>query len=469
MSFQPAYNRLTPALIARLTEIVGAKNILVDEGKENYSRDESPVYTSCLPEVVVKPQDPQEIAAILKLADENLVPVTPRGAGTGLTAGSVAMSGGISLSLERLNKILEIDQANFCATAEAGVTLNNLCQAIEAEGLYFPLYPGEKSAFIGGNVSTNAGGMRAVKYGVTRNLVLGLEAVLPGGEIIRTGGKYIKCSTGYDLTQLITGSEGTLAVITKVTVKLITPPGNRELLFIPFNSLAAAIGCVPAILRANILPVGIEFMEEDILRMVEQFTGKEIPMLGYSAYLMLILESDSYDDFCRLAERISAICLKMGATDIFVPNSESAKRNLLEAREKFQPTFKHNGMLETIDAVVPRSRIADFVEKVKEIGRKYNIPIIASGHAGDGNVHLHPLGAEAEASKMHELLTEIYRAAIEMDGTLSGEHGLGYDKKGYLPLAASREKIELMRRIKGAFDPHNILNPGKVLPEPGDY
>jgi glycolate oxidase len=465
MNNPSSYNKLTPDLIARLAEIVGPKNILVDEGKENYARDESPLATTAMPEAVVKPQDARQIAAVLKLADRNLIPVTPRGAGTGLTAGSLPVLGGITLSLERLNKILEIDLANFSATAEAGVTLNDLCQAIEEKGLYFPLYPGEKSAFIGGNAATNAGGMRAVKYGVTRNLVLGLEVVLPSGDIIRTGGKYFKCSTAYDLTQLIVGSEGTLAVITEVTVKLISPPPNREILFIPFNSLSEAIGCVPAILREGILPVGIEFMEEGILRMVEQFTGKEIPMLGYCAYLMLILESESYDDFCKLAERISGICLKLGAADIFVPNSESAKRNLLEAREKFQPTFKHNGMLETIDAVVPRSRIADFVQKVKEIGQKYGIRIMASGHAGDGNVHLHPLGTEANVPALKDLLTDIYKAAIEMGGTLSGEHGLGFDKKKYLPLAASPEKIELMKRIKRAFDPHNILNPGKVFPD----
>jgi glycolate oxidase len=460
------YKKLTTEMIARLTEIVGARNILIDEGKENYARDESPVFTTSMPEAVVKPASTQEIAVVMKLCNEHLIPVVPRGAGTGLTAGSLTMYGGISLSLERLNHVLEIDEANFTATSEAGVTLNDLCQAIEGKGLYFPLYPGEKSAFIGGNVATNAGGMRAVKYGVTRNLVLGLEAVLPTGEIISTGGKYIKCSTGYDLTQLITGSEGTLAVITRVTVKLIAPPGNRELLFIPFNNLSDAIHCVPAILKEGILPVGIEFMEDEILRMVEKFTGKEIPMLGYQAYLMLILESESYEAFCQTAEKVGAVANKMGAADIFVPNSETAKRNLLEAREKFQPTFAHNGMLETVDVVVPRSRIADFVEQVKAIGLKHGIRIIASGHAGDGNVHLHPLGTPAQAAVLKEVLTDLYRVGIEMGGTLSGEHGLGYDKKGYLPLAASLEKIELMRRIKLAFDPHNILNPGKVLPDP---
>ncbi|MBN1190811.1 MAG: FAD-binding protein [Dehalococcoidales bacterium] len=459
------YQKLTPELIDLLTAIVGRKNILVDEGKENYARDESPLATTFMPEAVVKPQNAGQISEILKLAGRHIVPVTPRGAGTGIAAGSLPVFGGITLSLERLNRVLEIDPANFSATAEAGVTLQDFCRAIEEKGLYFPLYPGETSSFIGGNAATNAGGMRAVKYGVARNLVLGLEAVLPTGEIIRTGGKYIKCSTGYDLTQLIVGSEGTLAVITEVTVKLITTPANREILFIPFNSLSDAIACVPAILREGILPVGIEFMEEDILRMVEQLTGRDIPMLGYSAYLMLILESESYDAFCVLAERIGDICLKLGAADIFVPNSESAKRNLLEAREKFQPAFKKNGMLETIDAVVPRSQIAVFINKVREIGNKYGIRIVGSGHAGDGNVHLHPLGTEADMPVMKDLLTDIYRAAIEMGGTLSGEHGLGYDKREYLRLAASPEKIDLMKRIKKAFDPHNILNPGKVLPD----
>jgi len=457
------YGRIDQDFIEQLTGITGAKNILVDEGKENYSRDESPLHTTAEPDVVLKPESPEAVSQILKLANRCKIPVVPRGAGTGLTAGSLAVCGGISLSTEKLNRVIEIDQANFSATSEAGVRLCDLCAAIEEQGLYFPLYPGEVNATIGGNVSTNAGGMRAVRYGVTRNLVLGLEVVLPSGEIIRTGGKFYKCSTAYDLTQLIIGSEGTLAVVTKVTVKLIAPPGNRELLFIPFDSLSDAIGCVPVILKEKILPVGIEFMEDEILRMVQEFTGKEIPMLGHSAYLMLILESENYDAFCKVAEQISEICLKRGAVDIFVPGSESAKRNLLEAREKFQPTFARAGMLETIDIVVPRSMIAVFVEKVKEIGRKFNIQIVASGHAGDGNVHLHPLGKENDPDKTHELLTELYRAGIEMGGTLSGEHGLGYDKKGYLPLAEPPAKIDLLRRIKKAFDPNNILNPGKVF------
>jgi glycolate oxidase len=271
--------------------------------------------------------------AILKLACLNKIPVTPRGKGTGLSGGAVPVFGGISLSLERLNKILEIDEANFSATAESGVILADLCKAVEERGLYYPIYPGETSASIGGNVATNAGGMRAVKYGVTRNFVLGLEAVLPTGEIIQTGGKYIKSTTGYDLTQLLTGSEGTLAVITKVTLKLIAPAGNRDILFIPFNQLNDAIRCVPAILKEKILPVGIEFMEQDILRLVEANTGKKIPMPGYPAYLMLFIESDSPEEFQHMAERVGEICLNHGAVDVFLANTDEAKHTLLDSRE----------------------------------------------------------------------------------------------------------------------------------------
>jgi glycolate oxidase len=464
MKSKRSYNRLTPELVSQLTEIVGEKNILIDEGKENYSRDESPQAKSSLPEAVVKPENPAAIAAILKLANQNKIPVTPRGAGTGVSGGSVPIYGGISISLEKLNKILEIDEANFCVTAESGVTIAELCTAVEQRGLYYPLYPGEMSASIGGNVATNAGGMRAVKYGVTRHFVLGLEAVLPTGEIIQTGGKYIKCSTGYDLTQLLIGSEGTLAIITKVTVKMITPPGSREILFIPFNNLTDAIRCVPVILKDRILPVSIEFMEQDILRLVKDYTGKEFPIPSFPAYLMLMIESASQEEFYQTCERISDVCVKHGAVDTFAPGSESAKRHLLEMREQFYPTMQHRGMLELADVVVPRSQIAKFVEKVKEISRKYDIPVITYGHAGDGNVHVHPLRQNTDKdASVKELLTKIYEAGIALGGTISGEHGLGYDKKDYLPLAAPEAKLNLMKRLKQAFDPNNIMNPGKVL------
>ena len=465
MKLQSRYGKVTNAILALLTEIVGAKNVLTGDERENYSRDETLGLKPVLPEVVVKPGDAESVARIFKLANDRKIPVTPRGGGTGISGGAVPVYGGIVLSLDRMNRILEIDKDNFVATVEPGVILSDFYQAVEGHGLYYPLYPGETSATIGGNVATNAGGMRAVKYGVTRHFVLGLEAVLPTGEIINTGGKFVKCSTGYDLTQLITGSEGTLAVVTKIMLRLIPPRGRQEILFIPFHSLHEAIKSVPDILKEGILPVGIEFMERDIISMVEQYTGKEIPLHDYEAFLMIIVDADSEDEIHRIASNIGEICLNNGAVDVFVPGSERAKRKLLESREKFYSVISHFGMSAIADVVVPRSKVADFVEKVKEISGEYGMPIVAYGHAGDGNVHLHPMSQEMGKSeeKVKELLTKIYEVGVSLGGTISGEHGLGLVKKGYLPMAFDRNKIDLMKRIKQAFDPNNIMNPGKVL------
>ncbi len=465
MEAQSHYVKVTDDTIALLAEIVGDKNILTgDEGKD-YSWDESPRAKPVLPEVVVKPSDADSVAKILKLANEKNIPVTPRGGGTGLSGGGVPIHGGIVLSLERMNRILEIDERNFMAVVEPGVTLSSLNQALDERGLYYPLYPGELSATIGGTVSTNAGGMRALKYGVTRHFVLGLKAVLPTGEIVETGGKFVKSSTGYDLTQLITGSEGTLAVITEITLRLMTPPGRRVMLLVPFNSLHDAIRCVPDILKEKILPVGIEFMEKDIISMVEQFTGKEIPSHDYAAFLMIIVEADNEDETLHIANHIGEICLNHEAVDVFIASSEIDRKNLLEAREKFYPAIQHSGMLDIADVVVPRSQIAEFVEKTKEIGREHGIQIVTYGHAGDGNVHLHPVGQgiDGDDDKLKALLAEIYKVGISLGGTISGEHGLGFAKKDYLHMAADKSKMELMKRIKRAFDPNNIMNPGKVL------
>jgi len=458
------YSKVTDDVVALLADIVGNKNVITGDERENYSRDEAPKSKPALPEVVIKPEDTGSVARILKLANERKIPVTPRGGGTGLCGGAVPIYGGIVLSLERMNRILEIDEDNFVATVEPGVTLTDLYQAVEERGLYYPLYPGEKTATLGGNIATNAGGMRAVKYGVTRHFVLGLEAVLPTGEIIQTGGKFVKCSTGYDLTQLIVGSEGTLAVVTKVMLKLITPPGKREILFIPFHKLHDAIKSVPDILKERILPIGIEFMDRDIINMVERYTGKEIPLHDYQAFLMIIVEADSEDEIHRISERIGEICLSHGAVDVFMPGSERAKRNLLDAREKFYSVAGHFGMLDIVDVVVPRSRIAEFVSQVKEIASEYGIEVIIYGHAGDGNVHLHPLGkgVAQHEDKVQELLTKIYKIGIALGGTISGEHGLGLTKKGYLHMVADKNKMELMKRVKQAFDPNNIMNPGKL-------
>jgi len=459
---------VTSELVQELKLIVGDENVLTQqEEREPYSCDEMPVPKPHLPEVVVKPRNTDEVARVLAAANAARIAVTPRGAGTGLSGGAIPIFGGIVLSLEKLNHIKEIDTDNFVAVVEPGVPLADLYQAVESQGLYYPLYPGEKSAHIGGNVATNAGGMRALKYGVTRNFVLGLEAVLATGQVIRTGGKFVKCSTAYDLTQLLIGSEGTLAVITEITLRLTTPPGCREVLFIPFPGLHQAIKTVPEILKQGIPLMGLEFMEKDAIDILEKYLDREIPFHEHKAFLLGIVEANSEDEVHQAANRVAEVCTRNGAIDIYIPASERARREILEAREKLYFALKSTGLIEVIDVVVPRSQIAEFVARVKDISRSYDMPILAIGHAGDGNVHLQPMsiGMDREEwqTKLPRVMKEVYQAGIALGGTISGEHGLGFEKKGYLSMAMSQEQIDLMARLKRAFDPNYILNPGKVF------
>jgi len=462
------YTKVTNEVVETLKGIVGSDGVSIEEEqREKYSCDEMAVPKSHLAEVIVKPRDTATIAKVLSLANEKRIPVTPRGSGTGLCGGCVPIFGGILLSLERMNQILEIDEDNFVATVEPGVPLADLYKAVEGCGLYYPLYPGESSASIGGNVATNAGGMRAVKYGVTRHLVLGLEAVLSTGEIIPTGGKFVKNSTGYDLTQLLIGSEGTLAVITKIMLKLTIPPKKREVLFVPFHDLYDAIKAVPDILKHKIIPVGIEFMERDILDIAEGYMNRQIPFHDYQAFLMIILEGETEEDVYEAARRIEEICINNGAVDAFVPSSEAAKRNLLDARGEFYHAIKRLGPVDIADVVVPRSQIPEFIKRVKEIAKKHQVPIIAYGHAGDGNVHVHPLGKDMDRDewerKLPRVFQDIYEVGRSLGGVISGEHGLGFEKKSYLTTTMDESLIILMKRIKMAFDPNYILNPGKIF------
>jgi glycolate oxidase len=465
---QQSYGRVTDQIIKELVEIVGKSNIVTDrDNMESYSHDESPHAGKHFPEVVVKPEDTISVAKILALASKNKVPVTPRGAGTGLSGGCIPVYGGILLSLERMNRIIEIDRENFTATVEPGVTLSEICSKVEEQGLYYPLYPGEMTATIGGNVATNAGGMNAVKYGVTRHNILGLEAVLPNGEVIKTGGGYVKSSTGYDLTQLIAGSEGTLAVITKIILKLTTKPVKREVLFAPFNSLQDAIDTVPEILRLKMTPTGIEFMERRIIEIVEKYLDREIPYPQYDAFLMIIMDGDSEDEIHEYFVNVEEICKQHGATEALVPGSERAKRRLLDAREKFYHAIKRYAPMELVDVVVPRSKIPGFVRRVKEISAEHGIPIVAYGHAGDGNVHLHPvcdnISKEEFDKRLPLVLGDIYRAGVSFGGAISGEHGIGIDKKPYLAIQIDAPLLAVMKKIKQSFDPDNILNPGKIF------
>ncbi|RPJ56330.1 MAG: FAD-binding protein, partial [Dehalococcoidia bacterium] len=459
---------ITPEIIEELVNIVGNKYVITDGlDIQGYARDEAPFEKVRYPRIVVKPGDVVTVAGILKLANNYRLPVVPRGAGTGLSGGAASLSGDIVISTERLNKILEIDENNFTAVVESGVTLSKLREEVENIGLYYPLYPGESSATLGGNVSTNAGGMNAVKYGVTRHHVLGIEAVLPNGSTIICGGKFVKSSSGYDLTQLITGSEGTLAVITKIVLRLSTKPARRDLLYAPFNDLQAAINAVPDILKLPKTPIGLEFIEKDIIKLVEKYTGKEMPYHDYAAFIMLIMEGNSEDEIMEYFGQVENICKQHGAADVLIPNSERAKRQLLESREKFYTVIQKCAPFELIDIVVPRSEIARFVSEIKMISASTGIPVIAYGHAGDGNVHLHPVCMNISTifwqDKLPQMLVKIYQAGINCGGAVSGEHGIGLAKKSYLAMQLSPEHLNLLKGIKKVFDPNNILNPGKIF------
>ncbi len=462
------YSEVTESIIKELTAIVGKDNVSTKEHEiEGFSSDEMPLAKPYAPQVIVKPTDSQSIAKLMAFASKKKIPVTPRGAGTGISGGCVPIYGGILLSLERMNRILKIDGDNFVAIVEPGVTLTDLFSEVEQQGLYYPIYPGEMTATIGGNVATNAGGMNGVKYGVTRHHILGLEAVLPNGEIIKTGGEFVKCSTGYDLTQLNIGSEGTLAVVTKVILKLTTKPAKREVLFAPFMDLQNAIDAVPEILRLKMTPTGIEFMERSIIEIAEKYLDREIPYHQYEAFLMLIMEGESENEIYEYFSKVEEICKQHRAIEVMIPGSERAKRRLLDAREKFYHAIKKFAPMEIIDVVVPRSEIAKFVKKVKEIAEEHEIPVIAYGHAGDGNVHLQPIcvnmDKEEWEEKLPHLMSDIYRAGVSFAGAISGEHGIGFDKKAYLSIGMDNSVIDIMKGIKRAFDPNNILNPGKIF------
>ena len=462
------YGKLTEELVRGLADICGSGNIITDrDAMHDYTCDESPHAGIRFPEIVVKPEDTATVSRILSFASKYKIPVTPRGAGTGLSGGCIPLFGGIVLSLEKMNRIISIDGENFTATTEPGVPMADLCAEIESRGLYYPLYPGEMTATIGGTVSTNAGGMNAVRYGVTRNNILGLEAVLPNGDIINTGGEYVKSSSGYDLTQLIAGSEGTLAVITRVILKLTTKLPKKEVLFAPFSSLQDAIDTVPEILHLRMIPAGLEFMERRIISIIEDYLEREIPYPEYDAFLMIIMDGDSEDEIHEYFVKAGEICKKHRAAELLVPGSERAKRRLLEAREKFYHGIKRYAPMELIDTVVPRSKIPDFVRQVKEISARHGITVIVYGHAGDGNVHLHPLcenmSEDEWKKKLPSLLKDIYAAAISFGGAVSGEHGIGIEKKPYLPIQINAPLLAVMKRVKQAFDPDNILNPGKIF------
>ena len=463
----PKYSKVTPEIKSKLEHIVGKENVsTTPEDIEKYSVDESPLEPHP-PEIVVKPFSTEEVQGILKLANEFKVPVTPMGSRTGLSGASHPVFGGIALSLERMNRIIEIDEDNLMATVEPCVLISEVHEATEKLGLYYPPDPGQESGSIGGNISTNAGGMRAMKYGVTRDFVNGLEVVLPTGEVIELGGKNVKDSTGYSLIDLIIGSEGTLGVVTKAILRLIPKPKYTSLIYAPFNSTIDAANAVKEIITRKILPFGLEYMPRHTVLTVEKYLEKKLPDDTYPAYLIVAVEADTDEELNRQLETAGEICLDMGAVDAYIADTAQRQQQIWEARKAVFDAYLAMYTLDEADVCIPRSRIPEYIERADSIGSKYGVVLAPVGHAGDGNLHYNILkpdevSDEAWPELMESALSELLEMSLEMGGTLSGEHGLGYTKRGYLVREAGVKQVELMKSVKAAFDPNDILNPGKV-------
>lgn len=453
-------------VIDAVRDIVGADDVLVGEDiSEDFAHDEALTAEWRLPDAVVRPRTAADVAEVLRAANESGTPVTARGAGTGLSGGAIARNGGLLLSFDHMIEILEIDTANHTATVQPGVTLDKLDAALAEHGLIYPVFPGEYSASLGGNVATNAGGMRAIKYGVTRHQVLGLEAVLPTGEVIRTGGKFVKSTTGYDLTQLIIGSEGTLAIVTEATLKLYPRLEHKTTVLAPFTTLDEITEAVPRIVHSGVAPMVLEYI--DLVTMAGLTANLNLD-LGVPqeikdtalAYLVVVIEERTEARVDESTEELATLLAELGAMDVYVlPPGAGAQ--LIEAREKAFWVAKAHGANDIIDMVVPRAQIPEYLAKVQELAAATGSLVVGCGHVGDGNVHMSVFQGDPE--ERYKIIHGIFEHGMTLGGAISGEHGLGTEKKRYFTELEDPAKLALMARIKAAFDPNGILNPGAVL------
>jgi glycolate oxidase len=462
--------------LSRLADICGPENVISDRERVlDYVRDESPGAVPFRPpEAVVKPRCREEVSRILELANGNLIPVTTRGGATGLCGGCVPLYGGIVLSLEKMDRIIGIDRDNFVAELEAGVPLMKFYEEIGRDNFFFPPHPGDDSAMVGGIIATSAGGSRALKYGVIRNFVRGLEVVLADGSVIEAGGKFLKNSAGYSLLNLMIGSEGTLGVITRALIAFMPPPAHTATLVIPYLDIKSAIHSVPEILRNCARPMAIEFVEIEPLVITEKHLDKSWPTHSGKAHLMIILDSQGEDESLSQAERISEVCLRDGALDVFVAETAARQKNILDIRSNIYEAIKSH-TVEILDVAVPPASIAEYVNRLHEIGERRRLWLPTFGHAGDGNVHTHcmnasfrdgemvPLREEEWKGHIEEAVDEIVRMGLSLGGTFTGEHGVGIAKKKYMPLMYPEKYMSILRGIKDLFDPNGILNPGKLI------
>ena len=469
-------SKIAPSVRELFEAAVGRDNAFSDPDKAvDYGHDEFSLKEIARePDLVVKPRTAAEAAEVLRIAGAHGVPVTPRGGATGLCGGCVPLHGGVVLSLERMDRVLEVDADNQMAVTEAGVRLSDFVKTVEEGGLYFPPHPGDESAMMGGLVATNAGGSRAVKYGTIRNYVRGLEVVTPAGDVLRLGGKLEKSSTGYNLMHLFIGSEGTLGVITKVILHLNTRPGIMRSLVVPFAELEPALETVPLIMKRGVVPLAIEFLEIEPITLTEEHIRKKWPTKLGSTHLLVILDAPSEAEMDRLSEAVAEVCCGKGAIDVFIADTSSKQDEVLAIRSKIYDAIK-SGTVEILDIAVPRAEVAGHVRKVRQVAAKYGMWLPTFGHAADGNVHTHIMKARYEAGRMipvpesewrpkaDPVRTELFRDCRARGGVISGEHGIGLVKKPYLSLVLDERQIEIMRGIRRAFDPNGIMNPGKIF------
>ena len=461
---------LNSSHIERFKQITGEAYVFIDDESLNFYSHDQTETLSYLPEVVIKPRTVEEVSAIMKICNENKIPVTPRGAGTGLSGGALPHLGGVLLSTERMNSILQIDERNLQVTTEPGVITEVLQNAVKEKGLFYPPDPSSRgSCFIGGNIAENSGGPKAVKYGVVKDYVLNLQMVLPSGEIIWTGSNVLKNSTGYNLTQLVVGSEGTLGIVTKIVLKLIPLPVHDLLMLVPFASLEKASEAVSAIFRAGFTPSALELVEIDALKIVSKMVDSyAVPVSDdIAAHLIIEVDGNDMEVLMKEMEQIAELMVQYEGGEVFFADDSQQKAELWKLRRRTAEAVKMAGYTIEEDTVVPRAELPALVKGVKALGIKHGFEAVCYGHAGDGNLHIRIKKEGVPNSYGHPEMTKSLRALFELvkglGGTISGEHGIGLIQKEYLDIVFEEAQLELMRGIKKVFDPNNILNAGKIF------
>lgn len=462
------FKKIESSDIDYLKSVISSERVLSgEEIAEDYSHDELGGIRQ-MPDVLIRVISTEEVSLIMRYANEQNIPVVVRGSGTGLVGAAVALHGGIMIETTLMNKIIELDEENLTVTVQPGVLLMELAEFAENNDYLYPPDPGEKSATIGGNISTNAGGMRAVKYGVTRDYVRGLTVVLPDGTVQKLGGKVVKNSTGYSLMQLMIGSEGTLGIVTEAILKLVPLPKITESLLVPFNSVNEGIRAVPQIIKSKASLTAIEFFERETILFSEEYLGKKFPDTASPAYLLLTVDGNDRSVIDSELTTVAKLCMDLGAPDAYIVDTDERKESVWKARGAFLEAIKSStSEMDECDVVVPRNKVADFIEYTHGLSKEIGIRIPSFGHAGDGNLHVYVCRDELDEAEWQRKLTlafeKMYSYANELSGLVSGEHGIGFAKKEFMLDTYGNGQIELMRGIKSVFDRKGILNPGKLF------